>query len=96
MLVVVAGTVTRADSTDRSSESLEFDSERLFDDESFVIAATTDLLMDLGPDPELIPESKLLDLELDDDVFLLVFLGLLEELSSCWETSENSASCVAA
>ena len=84
MLVVVAGTVTRADSTDRSSESLEFDSERLFDDESFVIATTTDLLMDLGPDPELIPESsELLDLELDDDEFLLVFLGLLEELSSC-------------
>jgi hypothetical protein len=82
VLVVVAGTVTRADSTDRSSESLEFKSERLFDDESFVIAATTDLLMDLGPDPELIPESELLDFELDDDEFLLIFLGLLEERSS--------------
>jgi hypothetical protein len=40
--------------------------------------------MDLGPDPELIPESsELLDLELDDDEFLLLLLGLLEELSSC-------------
>jgi hypothetical protein len=59
---------------DRSRESLEFDSERLFDDESVVIAATTELLMDHGPDRELIPESELLDLELDDDEFLLLFL----------------------